>query len=285
MSFFRAPLGILLCITSISMASIVTNKPVQDATITEKTPDTADGTGVVITSGTCGSACGVLSSRALLKFNLSNSIPSNAVITSAALTVKVVNAGATSSTFDLRKLLRDWNESSTWNTRLAPSTLWTVSGASAPVDFSSVITQTNFIPGVGTYTFASNSNMVADVQEWVNNPTNNFGWIVISESQGTGQTERKFSSREDSANAPTLVVQFSIPATPPQLLLLPHAGNQFQFSFQTESNRSYTVEYCSSLIATNWGALTNISSTPAEVTIVVSDILVVGNRFYRVNTF
>lgn len=254
MNFRPVTLGILMIITSTSMSNTMTSKSVQDATITEKTPGSPDGTDVMIISGTCGDPCGLKSSRSLLKFNLSNSIPSTAVVSSAALTVKVVKAAAVNSTFDLRKLLQDWNENSTWITRLSPS-LWTVAGGSAPLDFSSVVTQTSPIAAEGTYTFASNSNMVADVQGWVSNPTSNFGWIVISESQGTGQTERKFASREDSANAPTLVVVFSIPALAPKLSLLPRAGNQFQFSFNTETNRSYTIEHCGSLTATNWCAL------------------------------
>lgn len=286
MNLCRALVGSALFLTSISLADTVTSRPIGDATITEKTPDDPDGSTSPITAGTTGPAAGFKSSRGLLRFSLSNSIPSDAIITSAALTVKVIQAPPmpAPSTFDLRKLLRAWNESSTWNTRLQPSSPWSASGASAPVDFSSIVTQTNSIPGTGTYTFISNSNMVADVQSWVLNPGSNFGWILISESQGVAFTERQFASREDMPNAPALVVQFTVPAKPPVLTLLPRAGNLFKFSFDVESNRTYAVEFCGSLIATNWSVLTNISSQPVSVNIVVSDSITQSNRFYRART-
>jgi hypothetical protein len=126
--------------------------------------------------------------------------------------------------------------------------------------------------------------MVADVQRWVADPGRNFGWIIISEVQGTLGSECKFGTREDPPNAPSLTVQFTVPATPPTLTPLPILANQFRFSFAAETNRVYTVEYSGILTATNWTALTNIGPLTAATNVTVPDILIGSNRFYRVRT-
>ena len=181
-------------------------------------------------------------------------------------------------------MLRAWGESSaTWSNCL-PSTPWSTNGAAAPVDFSSVVSQTISVSGPGSYLYASNSNLVADVQSWVSNPGGNFGWIIVSESQGVPSTICEFGSREDRANAPSLIIQFTIPATPPTLVSPMIAANQFQFSFNAESNRTYAVEYCGIPPGTNWDTLTNVAAQPAPANIPVTDPLAGSNRFYRVRT-
>ncbi len=47
---------------------------------------------------------------------------------------------------------------------------------------------------------------------WASNPVTNFGWILVCQAEGINQTARRFAAREDAANAPTLVVQYSVPA-------------------------------------------------------------------------
>lgn len=126
--------------------------------------------------------------------------------------------------------------------------------------------------------------MVADVQDWVRNPANNSGWILICELESLERSVRKFASSEYTFNSlptnqPSLDVQFTVPLT---LTLLPQTNGQIQFSFYAESNRNYAVEYCSDLLATNWAILTNITALPAPANVLVSDALSTdGNRFYR----
>jgi hypothetical protein len=161
------------------------------------------------------------------------------------------------------------------------------------LDYSSLVTQSNLIIGTtvpAPFTFASNSAMVADVQTWVSNPTNNFGWILICESEDMERSKRFFASGEYTitsipTNQPSLEVQFTLP--PPLLTLTgpPHTGGQFQFQFNAEANRNYAAEYCNDLITTNWMVLTNISPLPAPATVLVSDVLMTDrHRFYRIRT-
>lgn len=268
---------------NIGQAGSVSLHPVADTTITQKsslTPNT-------LTIGTTGPSGGSKSSRALLKFDIAGNVPSNAVITSAALTVTVVNVPMTplNSLFDLHTVLFTWNESdTTWTNRLA-ATPWSTPGGAVGTDFKSNISQTNFFGSTtGLYTFVSNSNLVADVQNWLQNTNVNFGWVVISEMQGVNFTERTLASREDAVNTPTLLVQFDLPATPPLIILSPLTNNLFQFSFNGESNRNYAVQYTSDLLNTNWNVLTNFSAVPTPTNFSVSDPFTPSNRFYRIQT-
>jgi hypothetical protein len=276
-----------LAVASIASAGGLTKAPAADTTITEQYPGTPQGGNATITAGTHGAGVGYASSRALLQFNLNGSIPSNAVVTATTLNMKVIKTGPgipPATTMDLRKMLRTWGESSaTWSNCL-PSTPWSTNGAAAPVDFSSAVSQTISVSGAGSYSYASNPNLVADVQSWVSNPGSNFGWIIISESQGTPSTLCLFGSREDPADAPSLIAQFTIPATPPMLAPTTIAANQFQFNFNVESNRSYAVEYCGEMPGTNWNVLTTFAPLPSAANVLVSDPLTGSNRFYRVRT-
>lgn len=265
----------------ISHAGSVSLNPMADTTITQKSSPPPNTQLLV---GTTGSSGGSASSRSLLKFDIAGNIPSNAIVTSVALTVTVAKVPPTpvNSLFDLRAVLFAWNESdTTWTNRLA-ATPWSTPGGAGGVDFSSNISQTNFFGSTtGLYTFVSNPNLVADVQNWLQNPGANFGWVAISESQGVNFTERTINSREVLAGAPTLLIQFAIP---PTITLFSPTNNIFQFSFNAESNRTYTVQYTGDLLNTNWSVLTNFSAAPTLTNFVVSDPFTSSNRFYRVQT-
>ena len=280
------------CAPIIASADSVTLISVEDATISENNPDVAQGDVYAIISGTDGPDQGTLRNRALLKFDLGANIPSNAIVTSATLTLTMVKTPrADSLWFSLHKVLLDWSENAvTWTNRVTPPSPWSAPGGVPPMDYSSLITQSNLIFGstVPTgFTFVSNPGMVADVQDWVSNPTNNFGWILICESEALERTKRFFASSENvnTTNRPSLEVQFTLPAISPTLTLLPQSNGQFQFQFNAASNRNYTAEYCGDLITANWSVLTNITSLPAPANILVSDpLLTESNRFYRVRT-
>ena len=126
--------------------------------------------------------------------------------------------------------------------------------------------------------------MIADVQGWISNSNSNCGWILINELQGTANTICRFGTSEDPANAPSLTVQFTLPAASPVLTALPILANQFRFRFNAQSNRPYAVEHRGSLLESNWAVLTNFLASPSNLTITVSDPLTDSNRFYRVRT-
>lgn len=277
-----------LVFAATAQAVVVTFTPVADATISEKNLNGSIGYESTLEMGTTGPSAGYADSRTLIRFNLSG-IPTNAVIASAALTLQLERTApaVTNLWASLHKLLRAWSENdSTWTKRLSSSVLWSAPGATAPADFVAGVTQSNLITTtLGPYTFVSNPRMVADVQDWVLNPGDNWGWIMISELEGVGQTETKFSSRETAmASRPKLVVDFFIPAPRPNLAMLAPTNGSFQFRLNAESNRTYTVEHCASLPATNWTPLATLGPWSAATNVVFSDPVGDTNRFYRVRT-
>jgi hypothetical protein len=262
--------------------------PIEDATITEKNLGTPVGGAATLETGTTGASAGFKNSRALLRFDLAGNLPANALITSAALTLQLTKTapGVTNLWEDLRRVSQPWSESLvTWTNRLTPPSSWSVPGGGAPLDYASVVTQSNLITTtLGPYTFASNSAMIADVQNWLVNPATNFGWVMISELQGVPTTECQFASRESGAGAPTLAIQYSLPVAPPALTILPSSNGNFQFSFNAESSRTYSVEFTGELPASNWSVLTNLPALPAPGNVVVASSFTTSNRLHRVRT-
>jgi len=289
----REIVGVLATVVTLFAANIlcadsVTLIPTEDATISEKSLDLSLGGQTTLDSGTTGPNEGLKKNRALLKFNVAASIPTNATVTSAALTMTVVQAPTTTDLwFNLHKVLQDWSESVvTWTNRLSPTAPWSAPGGAEALDYSSSVTQSNLITGTGTFTFASNPDLVADVQDWVSNPVSNSGWILICEQEDLERSVRKFASRETSnaTNRPSLEVQFNLPRFL-TLTVIPMTNGNFQFYFNAESNRNYSVLYGGDCDTTNWMVLTNITPllTPANV-LVSEPLLTNSNRFYRVRT-
>lgn len=272
-----------------------------DTHLFEPAPDNNAGGNPTFIAGTNSS---LKRNRGLVRFNLAGQIPANASIQSASLTLTVTNVpfSPADSTFDLHRVLVDWGEGTgtsasgdagsaagageaTWNHRFHPSTSWSAVGAAAPGDFSSTVSGSKFIQNVGTYTFSSTPEMVADVRQWMGDPSTNFGWIVISESETTARTHRTFASSESSANnKPTLVVQYVIPVTP-TIKSIQKVNGTIQFTFAALAGQPYTAEYRDSLTTGMWSTLTDISPQPSATDVVVTDPAPPDSqRFYRVTT-
>jgi hypothetical protein len=287
-------------VTCSAFADSVTLTANADTHLFEPAPDNNAGGNPFFSSGANFS---LKRTRSLVKFNLAGQIPANASIQSASLTLTVTNVpfSSTDSIFDLHRLLVDWGEGTgtsaadggraavageaTWNHRFHPSTSWSAVGAAAPGDFSSTVSTSKLLQDVGTYTFSSTPEMVADIRQWVANPSTNFGWILISESEDTTGTHRMFASRESSANnKPTLVVQFVIPVTP-TIKSIQKVGSTIQFIFTALAGQPYTAEYRDSLTTGTWLTLENISPQPSTTDVPVTDSAPPPDkRFYRVTT-
>ncbi len=275
--------------SNLTIAESVTLIPIEDSTISEKDLSSPQGSGSTLNSGTTGPNEGALKNRVLLKFDFAVSIPSNAIVTSAALTMTTVQSPTTTDLwFSLRRVLLDWSESAvTWTNRLSPPAPWSTPGAAAPLDYSDSVSQSNLVTGLGPFTFPSNPSTVADVQDWVRDPASNAGWIILCEREDLERSVRKFASSEAaiSTNRPSLEVVFALPDLRPALTLLSQTNGWFQFQFNAESNRNYTVVYGSDLDTTNWLILTNITPLAMPTNVLVSDpLLTDSNRFYRVRT-
>ena len=217
-------LGFASCLPGwcpMARGAIVTIYPNQDNSIYSES-DASNALGQIYSGTTPLGAV----RRALLEFNVAASgIPSGSVIDSVSLDLvltKIGAAGTAVAAFQLHPLLSVWGEGSssgsgsggvatpgdaTWNYRLFDTSTWTRPGG----DFSAVPSGTASI-GVtvgAAYTFSSQPGLVADVQNWLNNPGANNGWILRAADE-LAVTAREFGSHETiPAQRPVLTVSYS----------------------------------------------------------------------------
>jgi len=270
-----------------AMADSVTLHPVADARISTQSPTSNFGVFADMVIGTQGSTAGTPRNRGLIKFDLTGQIPPSSEIKSVALTftVAMVPLGGVNSIFELRRIRKQWNESeATWNNRTT-SGPWSSPGGAAPDDLSTTISATTLVGGLGRYTLGSTTNLIADVQAWVDTPGTNFGWIVLTQSENVAKTARRVTSREGGANGPTLVIEYTAgQAQPPRISPMTLLGDTVTFQFDAEPQKSYAVEFNNAMDTTNWLTLTNIVAQLAPTNITVSDSVAASQRFYRVKT-
>jgi hypothetical protein len=223
-------LGLSLLLPS-ARGATVTLRPVADTSIFSAYPTFNFGGGTTFTAG--GRPHGG-STRALFVFDIAHNIPAGAIIDSATLRLTVIAAPPSqpfNSTFDLDRLTASWGEGtgtdrggrpagpneSTWNNRFGTSgSPWSTPGG----DYISTASDTDFIAGTGNYTFSSTPGLVSDIQSWLDNPADNFGWLLRSESESNLHTIRRFASRNDSTRYPQLTVQYTVVPEPGALCFL-----------------------------------------------------------------
>ncbi len=175
--------------------------------------------------------------RSLLQFDIAGSIPAGSIINSVSLGLFQLGrgAGATIETFQLHPLLSSWGEGTssasggsgtaatigdaTWNHRFFSTDPWINPGGDwGPVSGSATIGTT-----INTlYTFASQPGLVADVQNWLDSPAANFGWMLRATSESTLSNSREFASSENAnvAQRPTILINYTAVPEPGSMLLL-----------------------------------------------------------------
>ncbi|MBN1505860.1 MAG: PQQ-dependent sugar dehydrogenase [Sedimentisphaerales bacterium] len=171
--------------------------------------------------------------RGLLRFDLSG-IPAGSTVTSATLqltAVKIPNNNPVNSTFDLFRMLASWKEGAkggsngsaatagetTWNARLLGTANWTAPGARS--DAAATASASTAVGAVDNAKYSwTGPGLVADVQLWVNDPAQNFGWLLTSRAEGSSRSVRGFTSRQGGAGAGTLTVVYTpAPNSPPSV--------------------------------------------------------------------
>ncbi len=158
--------------------------------------------------------------RGLIQFDIANELPESATITSATLTMRVSKVANTlGDSIQLRRVAADWGEAgsvagggggggatahsgdATWKHRFSPNSTWTNLGG----DFSSVVSASTSVGSNASYDWSS-QQLADDIQDMLDTPNGNFGWIVLGNETFSG-TAKRFDSRE-SLHPPVLTIEY-----------------------------------------------------------------------------
>lgn len=157
--------------------------------------------------------------RSVIQFDLS-SIPADAVIEAVSLTLSTARVQNGSRTIGIHTVTQDWGEGTsnsgngrgniatngdaTWIHAFNPDVRWSNSGG----DFEGTPSAT--VQASAGDVVWSTDQMVADVQTWVSDATQNFGWILIGD-ESENKSTLHFQSREGNSQ-PELSVTYSVEA-------------------------------------------------------------------------
>jgi len=231
-----------LLLAELAHADSVTLQPSRDNTLYEPIvkdglADRSNGAGTTMFAGEIKDALNatgqVAVRRAVLAFNIAGSgIPAGSTINSVTLSLSCTKARLnTNFNFRLHRLLSNWGEGTsntgnsqqgrgetpttgdaTWRHTFYSNQFWSTPGG----DYNGTASATIPVGGVGSYTWGSTSGMVADVQNWLNNPAQNFGWIVIGDESRT-ETAKQFATRENTGSGGALKPSLIVNYTPQQI--------------------------------------------------------------------
>jgi hypothetical protein len=213
---------IVLAAATPALAVTVELEPMMDATLYEDAEgDLANGSGSHLFVGRTGQP---LARRALLAFDIAGAIPAGSTVTSVGLHIEVSRASDPSAqAVRVHRVTEAWGEGAsdapgeegsgtaaapgdaTWIHRSYPNDMWITAGGS----FVPAASAQQAIGGLGPYSFSSTPELVGDVQSWLDDPSGNFGWILVMEGSAA-HTAKRFSSREnaEAASRPRLEIEY-----------------------------------------------------------------------------
>ncbi|MEZ4649832.1 MAG: DNRLRE domain-containing protein [Candidatus Eisenbacteria bacterium] len=208
-------------------------EPARDNTLYEE-GDVSNGGGEFFLSGMTED---LIKRRALLEFDLAAVLPVGARVTDATLTLFKALGGSASSPVTLHRVLADWGEGTadapddeefgapaepgdaTWQHTAFPDQFW----ASAGGDYVSAASASTTVPAFDGYYSWTGGGMIEDLQAWADDPSSNFGWMVVGRETFTAATRKRWVSREgaDPNQRPKLEITYIAPPPPPPVEIPP----------------------------------------------------------------
>jgi hypothetical protein len=227
-----------------ALLSVVTLTPVKDNSLLEyKATSASPYSGGADTSLYVGlDHMAASRMRGLMDFNVAGNIPAGAIINSVTLTVYVnlIYPGTGANPVELHVVMANWGEGTsvgsgsmppfghatvgdaTWLKSFYNTTAWATPGG----DFSPTSSGMATLGDASTYsTWTSTAQMVADVQNWLNNPASNFGWLLKGDETAGVDTGKMIDSRE-GAHPPTLTIDYTVAAPPSALAIAATAASK-----------------------------------------------------------
>lgn len=167
--------------------------------------------------------------RTVIAFDVASVVPRGSIIVSATLKLRMSKTIAAPQLTSLHRTSADWGEGAsdaqneegigdpaepgdaTWLHTFFATDFWSTTGG----DFNPVPSADTLVAGIGFYEWSSNG-MVADVQAWVDDSSENFGWVIIG-NEITIPSAKRFDSRENANESyrPLLTIEYSesVPAS------------------------------------------------------------------------
>lgn len=220
---------ILLLITALSPthATILELVPEKDNTLYETSSEPlSNGLGQYIFAGRTGNNNNGLIRRAVLKFDLS-AVPENTVINNVTLSL-IVSRRVASSTVSIHLTEADWGEGTSdaggEEGQGAPASLndatWIsafngdkenggISWSNVGGDFSENASANATVTNLGELLFTG-PNLIADVENWLNETNPNYGWFIIGD-EGTLNSAVRFVSKDNVIEQPKLILDVELP--------------------------------------------------------------------------
>ena len=204
--------------------------PSKDNTLIESPSGSySNGSGPFFFAGRVGTQGDLTLRRALLHFDLETALPSNAEILDAELSLYISRpTDGEVQLFTLHRLFSNWGEGTssssvglgdlssngdaTWIHTHYQDSLWLNPGG----DYQSLPSAQLEIGGEGSYIWSDQLGLIEDIQFWTAHPQKNFGWILLGNEDGTGNTVKRIGSRENvlQEQRPQLSIAYNDPALP-----------------------------------------------------------------------
>lgn len=230
----RAGLSVLAVIASAGASAVaqttIAISAAADTTLYQDPDGTlSNGSGEYLFAGDTLRGAGAR--RGLIRFDIASAVPAGAIIQQVELRLNCSRNNSIPDVVNLHRVLNSWGEGAsdagspggngapalagdaTWLHRFFPGQLWTTAGGDfVPAPTASAAVADGLL-AIGPVIWASTPQSVADVQSWLDAPTQNFGWLLLG-STVAGATAHRFDTRENITPSvrPVLTVTFTTAA-------------------------------------------------------------------------
>lgn len=216
----------LLVGTAAARADMVTVGAAQSTTLySESGNSNGQGTSMFAGRTNAGSV-----RRSLARFDVAGALPAGATITSVSLQLTLSNVPnpAGTAAIGLHVLNGEWGEGAstgtgnggpatvgdaTWTKRVFNTIDWTTPGG----DFAPAASASTAVVGAKDSAVTwSSSQLTVDVQSWLDNPAQNFGWALVNANEATiAASVRGFYTEEFGGSfAPALTIHYDVATVP-----------------------------------------------------------------------
>src|SRR5688572_29748917 len=215
--------------------------------------------------------------RGLFRFDQIRELPGGTRVRSVQVQTAVISGssvGIAPESFALHRVTRQWVEGlgrtrngstanpgeATWLAAQNGIVPWTNPGG----DFAAIASATLFVDeSLGAKSFSSTDRLVSDVQHWIDNPDQNFGWILKAETEEVLHSSRRWAR-------PSLQIEYDV-------------GNLFEFqsiAIQggnvvlrfTGGSPNYRVQQTTAIAGGTWQTLPTVYTNSPIVLPAASDL-------------